>query len=401
VLRVRLVPGQGNIPYRLSWTREAIHPPSGLPSSLRRRNRHTGPIAGDPVVLSTLHYPVLLTCTAAFHVSVYTLTSPKTESTEPSQPLHLSTMHSDVSFHPAALSLFPLANEGTHREYPPTPDPARKYRAALTFCTPLYPSSWCVSVQEFGVDLARRGNTGDVWRGECLTVGRGDEPELGDEIVWPRRIKPIVGVKGRQAVGVGMDGRWCVLAGDDNQIQVYSLPPTSSSSTGSANGRYTINHSHTLLAHSADVTSISLNAGRCVTGGRDGRVLVWELDEEVEEGDKLGRTVGYVEVKPGGRREIWRGPTGPVEDEDEGEDEDDEDRDERKRLPHPASISSAARSLFLPRPPEERIRREGLDRPPVVRGLVFDEEKIVGFVREGEGQGVEKGEVMKVWRFNG
>ena len=342
-------------------------------------------------MLATLHFPVLITCTLAFHLSVYSLTASLGNIV---RPKHLSTMHSDVSFHPAALSLFTASPADSGHE-------SNSFRAALTYCSPLYPASWTVAVQEFGVDLACV-STNEVWRGECYNVGRGDEAEDNDEI-WPRKIRPIIGVKGSRAVGVGTDGRWCVLAGEDNQIQVYSLPTPAASPTPSRPDP--ILHSQTLLAHSAAVTSISLNAGRCVSGGRDGRILVWELDDE-EPGDheedvgRLGRTVGYVEVKQGGRR--WKGPSGPEPDDTLEQDSDEDDW----VLPHPASISSAARSLFLPRPPDLVY-----DRPPAIRQLAFDEEKIVGLVRTaettraglatGSGASVGSADCLKVWSFNG
>ena len=378
VLSVRL---EGD---RISWVREAIHPAQNRPRSIRRRATAYTPLEGDPVVLATLFFPTLITCTLAFHLSVYSLSTQKGKTT---RPTHLSTMHSDVSFHPAALSLFPFGDSTGSTSV------SGSFRAALTYCTPLYPSSWTVAVQEFGIELDKY-MSGDVWRGECYNVGNGDE---GDESldVWPRKIKPIVGVRGKKAVGVGTDGRWCVLAGEDNQIQVYSLPTPSPSPSSSPIRSPPILHSQTLLAHSSAVTSISLNAGRCVSGGRDGRILVWELDEELDQEEqegRNGRTVGYVEVKQGGRR--WKGPSGPDIDTAE-----EIERDEMWiGLPHPASISTAARSLFLPRPPDVID-----ERPPAIRQLAFDEEKIVGLIRQDEisdgGRG--DGEVMKVWSFNG
>lgn len=401
ILRARLLSSD---PTRFSWVREAVHPAQSRPRSLRRRATAFTPLEGDPVVLASMYYPVLLTCTLEFHLSVYTL-SPASGSGEPSRPKHLQTMHSDVSFHPVALSLFPSSS----LEPEDTQSPAatlRNFRAALTYCTPLYPSSWTVAVQEFGIDLARSFDaeppTGDVWRGECWNVGRGDEASSGARPIWPRKVRPIIGVKGDHAVGVGMDGRWCVLAGEDNQIQVYSLPTPSPSPPLKA---APIVHSQTLLAHSAAVTSVSLSAGRCVSGGRDGRVLVWELDEDISDDEadgRIGRTVGYVEVRQGGRRTIWRGAAGPNPDED---DEDDIPNGAYDGLPHPQSISSAARSLFLPRPPNPSRPALIDDRPPAIRQLAFDEEKIVGLVRterdvRGRG-GPQAGEVMKVWSFNG
>jgi hypothetical protein len=380
ILKVRL---DGD---RLHWVRESIHPAQSRPRTLRRRATTFAPSDGDPVVLATMFYPTLITCTAGFHLSVFLLEATPGEIT---RPKHLSTMHSDVSFHPAALSLFPIGDTE------PSPSAGSAFRAALTYCTPLYPASWTIAVQEFGVELDQH-MSGDVWRGECYTIGRGDESDDAAD-VWPRKIRPIPGVKGKKAVGVGTDGRWCVLAGEDNQIQVYSLPTPSPSPASSPRRPSPILHSQTLLAHSSAVTSISLNAGRCVSGGRDGRILVWELDEDLDDdasSGRIGRTVGYVEVKQGGRR--WNGPSGPEQGESSSGQE---QRPWLNGLPHPASITSAARSLFLPRPPDVID-----DRPPAIRQLAFDEEKIVGLVRASDlsATGARgEGEVMKVWSFNG
>jgi hypothetical protein len=351
---------------RLVWSRESIHPPNSRPRTLRRRATTYTSLDGDPVVVAAIHHPIIITCTHAFHLTFYSLLLP--DGSPASRPVQIGAMHSDVSFHPATLSLFPAS------------DSAQRFRAALTYCTPLYPYSWTVAVQEFNIRTSSTSGLTDITRGECWNVGRGDE-DVPDH-VWPRKIRPIAGVKGRP-VGVGTDGRWAVLAGEDNQIQVYSLPTARPPGTKPA----PIAHSHTLLAHSAAITSIALASGRVISGGRDGRVLVWELDEDTDLEDPLrGRTVAYVEVRPGGRRPKWRGAAGPDEEEDGGEKE--------EGLPHPQSISGAARSLFLPRLPEGfEVRLE--QRRDVIRQLAFDEEKIVGLVREGQG------EVLKVWGFNG
>lgn len=321
-------------------------------------------------MVAAIRYPIIITCTHAFHLTFYSLLLPN--GTPASRPVQIGAMHSDVSFHPATLSLFP------------TSDTTQHFRAALTYCVPLYPYSWTVAVQEFNLRTRPASGLTDITRGDCWNVGRGDEDV--PDYVWPRPIRPITGVKGRP-VGVGTDGRWAVLAGEDNQIQVYSLPTANNSPTSKP---LPISHSHTLLAHSAAITSISLASGRVISGGRDGRVLVWELDQDTDLEDPLrGRTVAYVEVRPGGRRPKWRGAAGPEPDA-EGEDEDEKE----EGLPHPQSISGAARSLFLPRLPEGfEVKDE--KRRDVIRQLAFDEEKIVGLVREGQG------EVLKVWGFNG
>lgn len=352
IVRLRLVDG------RLVWGRESV-------STTRARPHRRGSTAGaDPVILAALNYPVLITCTLHFHLSVYLLSD--------TAPTLLRSLHSEVSFHPAALSLFP----------PVDAKPGR-FRAALTYSTPIYPASWTVAVQELGISLSPSGAA--IHRGECYRVGGGAPDDA-----WPRRLSPLVGVRG-DAVGVGTDGRWCVLAGgSDSVIHVYSLPTPH---TKAGEDPPPIVHAQTLLAPTVSVTSVSLSAGRCVSGGRDGRVLVWELDEGEgeEEGAKVGRTIGFVEVQPGGRRRVDAPAPHPASPESDSDSEPDS-----PSLPHPAAISTAARQLFLATPPASLRPASSVapsDLRPAIRQLAFDEQKIVALVDDA---GVE---VMRVWSF--
>ncbi|KAL1413204.1 hypothetical protein Q8F55_000955 [Vanrija albida] len=352
VVRLRLDEG------RLVWTRESV-------SNARSRPRRRGaPPGADPVVLAALNYPVLLTCSLRFHLSVYLLSD--------APPVLLRALHSEVSFHPAALSLFP-----------PVDTKPGRFRAALTYSTPIYPSSWTVAVQELGISLSPSG-AGAIHRGECYRVGGAVRDDA-----WPRRLNPLVGVRG-DAVGVGTDGRWCVLAGgSDSVIHVYSLPTPHAK----AGDPPPIVHAQTLLAPTVSVTSVSLASGRCVSGGRDGRVLVWELDEgeDGEDGARVGRTVGFVEVQPGGRRRRLDVPP-----DSEGDTDSDDDDNLPSSLPHPAAISTAARQLFLATPPASLRPAAAVPRsdlPPAIRQLAFDEQKIVALADD---HGVD---VMRVWSF--
>ncbi|WVO13807.1 hypothetical protein L204_101430 [Cryptococcus depauperatus] len=376
ILTVRQSPSGGII-----WTRDAIRPAITRPPSLRRRAYM--PDRGDPVVLSVMCGRLLVVCTKAFYVSMYDLQPGQT-------PICVRTMHSDVSFHPASLSLLPAAPAKSTAETQVT-----EFQAYLTYSTPVYPRSWTVAIQEFNISFTPSfTQTPKVSRGEAYHVASSSCEQ--DRLVWPKTVRPVVSVK--QIRGVGYDGRWCVLAGEDNKIEVFTSLPAlrqpSHLSDGCSGPK--VSHSQTLLTHSSYVTSLALADGRCVSGGSDGRVLVWELDDtsefgKAEEGTgKLGKTVGYVEVRPGGRRSVWKGPSGPQHSEQHNE-----EAPHHQGLPHPQAISSAARSLFLPRPPlEQRSSRQKVKGGKEIKCMTFDEQKIAGVVT-GSGEGE-----LKVWNFD-
>ena len=354
-----------NASARLQWTREAILAPTSRPPSVRRRATTYSPVQGDPVVLAALHWPVLITCTRAFHLSVYSLSSGPATSIGNGKIECLKTLHSDVSFHPASLSLLPAPQNGDAATEGGWGRAAQgesqfAFKAALTYCTPVYPYSWTIAVQELDItpepqpmlaapppiySTAR----GQVHRASLYRVSRPGSGE--DAYTWPRTIRPIPGVKGVPR-GIGSDGRWCVLAGDEDQIEVFALPASASNGLSDGNRadedqgdaigesglkrprirgfgdtegeeeEGAIEHVHTLRMQ-VGISAVELSAGKCVVAGEDGRLVVWDLDRladaEVEDaaigGDGLtgaggvsmgevpsvyeGRTLGFVEVTQG------------------------------------------------------------------------------------------------------
>ncbi|OWZ66709.1 hypothetical protein AYX15_02031 [Cryptococcus neoformans] len=390
VLTVRLSSALSN--RGVTWVRDAISPGQSRPPSIRRRMYAQD--RGDPIVYASMYSRLLVVCSKAFHLSVFDLQSGQL-------PRRITTMRSDVSFHPATLTLLPSFPEGkdSDGQFMADHGTSQSFQAALTYSTPVYPSSWTIAVQEFTISLPPVSSlsTPSVSRGPTYHVS---PRSTAGEPIWPRKIRPAVGVKGGAAKNVGTDGRWCVLAGEGNKVEVFSLPSSSPNSSDCDDG--IIKHSQTLVTHSSVIASVALASGRCVSGCKDGKVLVWELDDEEEQmensdddggGDrnKTGKTVGYVEVREGGRRSTWKGASGPYY--SQSDEVDKEEGAGREGLPHPQSISSAARTLFLPQPPRTQNQVEERDGRKEIRCLAFDEEKIVGVVRG------TKEEAIKVWNF--
>lgn len=323
---------------RVTWTRLVVYAPTDV-SRRARRSVYTRQ-RGDPTVICEFHSPVLVSCTERFYISVWRIPdligSAQTDGSHTQQsPSLLQTLHSPVSFHPATLSLNRLPRTDSAEEdgeEDATDNPKRRsvvaesYRASLAYSVPLYPERWTLAVQDIDISIPGTGNgftTGDVECGECFHVGRS--ATTGSKTLrnrWPLLPRSeIVGVKYR-AIGIGLGDSCCVLAGSDNQIQVYELPDRSSGA-GSPNRhgqpphtasavRREIRHVQTLLAHSSAITAIALDQGRCVSAGNDGRILVWQVDRaadvlpaeeggdvEVEDAESVDQVGGRVNIRAG------------------------------------------------------------------------------------------------------
>ncbi len=401
----------------VNWVRLSTFAP---PSHRRRSRRRHIPDPSDHVTLSTFFWPVLVSCTNRFFLSIYRMT-------ENGPPTLLQTMHSAVSCHPATLSVLPVVpvvdttmTEDTwsvRGEEDSSTD--LHYRATLAYSSPLYPQSWTVAVQEMEISIPLSPSStehGEVESGECWQVARKVWHGGWSERRWPFRAKgEVVGVKGGQAAGIGVDERWCVLAGEGGEIQVYALPtgenarPSKLSHFGpSERSPPRIHHSQTLLAHSAAVTSLSLSHGRCVSASRDGRVLVWELDESVaageaverEEEEMMGRlrevaegkrNAKFVEVKDvGSPRKEGKGMTTPSLEESTSIATDPQSSTQALRLqvlprppaPHPLSVAGIVREYNLNAPAEGS--RSSISSTNAhsssIRNITFNQDTIAGLV---------------------
>ncbi|KAJ9110315.1 hypothetical protein QFC19_001718 [Naganishia cerealis] len=318
-------------PPRLTWCRLLVHKSSNT-SSRSRRSVYRARAQGDPVVISEFHSPILISCSQKFYISVWQLPEPCVSDHRPDgshSPMQgeqdailLKILHSPVSFHPATLGLKriiapnPDQEEDSGSHQPKIAEKLHHYRASLAYTVPLYPERWTLAIQDFDVSIlgthertVSSAALGTVEIGDCFHAGRSSSSgSYRLPIRWPLRpTSEIVGVKGESAIGIGLDDHFAVLAGSDNQIQVYKVPERSSlqspelqpvatqdsSSTSSSRRiarqsygasalRREIKHVQTLLAHSSAITAIALENGRCVSAGNDEKILVWNVDREAD-----------------------------------------------------------------------------------------------------------------------
>lgn len=161
---------------------------------------------------------------------------------------------------------------------------------------PVFPAHWSAAVSEIAITLEEReasGEHSDVIVGVVTTrhataVGNGwlptqvplSSPSGSSEDEALDHHHPVIqsrameqwGRKVGSIVGIQTDGKWVVLAGDDNTLQVYRLhrPPAPS--------QIALSFVQTLHGHTAGISTLKVADGRCVSVGREGGMWIWDLE---------------------------------------------------------------------------------------------------------------------------
>lgn len=186
------------------------------------------------IVCAAYHHPLLVTLSAEFHLSVYFLPDrdPNDSSTTPLRPQLRRTVQSYTSFAPSSLSLTRSSSAS-----------ASPYKLLVTYAVPVYPSHWSVGASELllvlhpsrstsiystDIDIASSRNVSAVQNGWIpLSPTLSSAPSSDDEqfdmypprskeaLQWDRKVGSVAATQ--------TDGKWIILAGDDNTMQVIKL----------------------------------------------------------------------------------------------------------------------------------------------------------------------------------
>ena len=281
----------------------------------------------DEIVASAFVGEVIVTCSRAFRLSIYHLH----EIAEGGIALKLKqTMKSHTCWWPASLSLKRVPIIRSPARDLPEADiaPQRAYKFCIAYCTPSYPSSFTVGLQEllFTVhgdrDITSRFQISSSRHGTALTrfnrtpidtrgasIFRMRAPKSSREhhrgkpswaSVLPGSLAraghvsstslPSVHAGGEQAsssriLSITFDDPFVVVGSEDNLLEVFELIGSvrvlGSNAHGSASKQpLRLVHRGTVNGHTGSVESVSLEDNRLVSGSKDGSVMVWSLDEE-------------------------------------------------------------------------------------------------------------------------
>ncbi|KAI0305429.1 hypothetical protein B0F90DRAFT_1947690 [Multifurca ochricompacta] len=235
-----------------------------------------------PIIQAGYSHPVLVTLSESFSLSVYDLTH------EAMQVVHVLT--SFTSFPPTSLVLT-------------MPEP-QIYKLLLTYASPVYPAHWSVGVTEVILASANTSFHGppspstSPTRPPSLVCTRSTRAfDIPAGWVDEAKLRVVRKQWGRKVGGVAAtqtDGRWVVLApalaGEEARspsggftpaslpLQLYRLStPPVRASTGAVPKLTFVRN---LLGPTSPVSALALADGRCVSLGVDGRVWVWDLENE-------------------------------------------------------------------------------------------------------------------------
>lgn len=346
----------------------------------------------DPIVLARFHSPLIATCSRSFVLRFWRIEDSgeemKVEEIEPS-------MTSRESWAPVVLTLKKvLTPEEQHQQQEmdewgmwkaPSADHETDdmFKVTLAYSTPVFLEGWTVGVQEFVVRIPQSFASSfvpiDKHRRPRVTVSarHAIAPAASHGLFAPTRA-----LQQQQLVtAIEHSDPFIVTSRSDNTLDVFEVVSTPLAARLphshttihlrtdelTASSKLRVVHRRTLFGHTAGVRSVAIEAGgRCVSGGDDGQVKVWQL------GERSMRAVDVVEEE--GEAEVESKIVAPTV---------------WTEMKAKRARGSRGRAAVIPPRKEQEVR------PSKIRRLFFDEDKIVSII-EGAGE-VES---VKVLRFD-
>ncbi|KAG8875035.1 hypothetical protein FRB97_005483 [Tulasnella sp. 331] len=186
-------------------------------------------------------HPLVITISADSELAIWDVRTP---------PRPIYRLRSYTSFPPLSLSLSSTANA---------------WKLLVAHCAPVYPSHWLPSASELTlVEEAGRFKVTGSRKTPSLAASTGwiDEQECREmELEWSRKL-------GRVEI-VETDGKFLVVAGVDNVLQIYRIH---------YKPQFRLSYIGTLNGHTFGVSALKVADGRCVSVGKEGTLRIWDLE---------------------------------------------------------------------------------------------------------------------------
>lgn len=220
----------------------------------------------DIVVTAALCSPLLVTCTADFRIRIYHagLT-----------PVRFIEERRTYSCHwPATLRLDKLHGKGEKE----------LFRLSVAYSSPVYPIGWTVGLQEIVLGTQSSIMSRSACARQAHIVTSIDSPSRDSK---RRRLmgRPGIADTRRHQVGrltsLSYEDPFIVVGTEDNDVVCFRVEGSVRQTDNLVSPPpLSLGHVCTFQGHTGTVHSVSLNEGRCVTGGSDGSVRVWRLGDE-------------------------------------------------------------------------------------------------------------------------
>ncbi|KAM0752735.1 hypothetical protein T439DRAFT_378524 [Meredithblackwellia eburnea MCA 4105] len=278
---------------------------------------------GDETLLARYHSPLIVTCSSSFSVGLWRVFDLPSEGeggakvgVEQTHP----TLQTRESWWPVVLDLTKVSSidasstdseqdqeaeweEATRKK----PNEEETFKITLAYSTPVFPASWTVGVQEFHVSLSSSSPLSQT-RIKTLTSRHALATH---RVGWSSSRSPSTSCsagEGGLVTSIEYASPWIVTSRADNTIDVYQVVSPSVSSLEEKGKELEVAHVRTLFGHSTSVSAVAVDGvGRCVSGGTDGRVKVWENVGVVEGRESARGGLDVVERKDGYAEEVDSG----------------------------------------------------------------------------------------------
>jgi hypothetical protein len=221
----------------------------------------------ESIVSAALHCAMLVTCTLDFRIRLYRASQ---------HSLRMIEERRSYCCHwPASLRLEPLIGK----------DEDAHYRLSIAYSSPVYPIGWTVGLQEIivGTQASIQSRSASARRSHVVTCLDSPRKEEKKKTLFKLEHST---VQRRNQVGrltsLSYEDPFIVVGTKDNNVVCFKVVASTRMETNAREpiGPLELNHVCTFQGHTGTVHSVSLNEGRCVTGGSDGSVRVWRLGDE-------------------------------------------------------------------------------------------------------------------------
>lgn len=273
------------------------------------------------VAISALHSSALVLCSHNLEIDLYQIAEPQTHQSELCVNL-VQRLSSYRTYWPASVHLKPIlyhdVQKSSNRSAQACQERDEKaFRLTIAYATPAYPNAWTIGVQEVVMRLPIQDVTGQAIITSRHANARHavastpiDSRGVSSSVSLPWSQPAVDQASERNRItSLSYDDPFIVLGFTNNVLEVYELygatthvrldcqstdqhrARSATATPESSAGSLRLIHRRILYGHTGGVQSVALQDGRCVSGGADGNVMVWNLGERISAADSVASVV--------------------------------------------------------------------------------------------------------------